>query len=186
MLHFIALFYMLYTFKICSNTGSSKFFGIFYNSIAHFVSLCHILVVVVAVHSLSGAQFLETPRTSASQASVSFTIYWSLLKVMSIELVMPSNHLILWHPLLLWPSVSPSITVFSNESALRNRWLKYWSFSFSICPSSEYSGLISFKMTGLISMESKGFSRVFSSAIAQKHQFFGAQLSLWSNPHIRT
>ena len=177
---------MLYTFKICSNTGSSKFFGIFYNSIAHFVSLCHILIVVVAVHSLSGAQFLETPRTSASQASVSFTIYWSLLKVMSIELVMPSNHLILWHPLLLWPSVSPSITVFSNESALRNRWLKYWSFSFSICPSSEYSGLISFKMTGLISLEFKGFSRVFSSAIAQKHQFFGAQLSLWSNPHIRT
>ena len=102
MLHFIALYYMFYTFKICGNTESSKFFGIiFSNSIAHFVSLCHILVVVVAVHSFSGAQILVTPWTVASQASLSFNICWSLLKVMSIESVMPSNHLVLCHSLLL-------------------------------------------------------------------------------------
>ena len=80
----------------------------------------------------------------ACQASLSFTISWSLFKLMSIELVMSSNHLILCHPLLLLPSIFPSIRVFSNESTLPMRWPKYWSFSFSISPSSEYSGLISF------------------------------------------
>ena len=95
----------------------------------------------------------------------------SLLKFMSIELVMPSNHLILCHPLLLLPSIFPSIRVFSNELALCIRWLKYWSFSNS--PSNEYSGLILLGLTGLISLQSKGLSRVFSSATVQKHQFFG-------------
>ena len=85
-----------------------------------------------------------TPLTTGHQASLSFTILWSLLKLMSIESVMSSNHLILCHPLLLLPSIFPSIRVFSNESALCIRWSKYWSFSFSICPSNEYSGLISF------------------------------------------
>ena len=85
------------------------------------------------------------PWTIPCQASLSFTIYWSLLKLMSIELVMPSNHLTLCHPLLLLPSIFPSIRVFSNESALRIRWPKYWSSSFSISPSNEYSRLISFK-----------------------------------------
>ena len=84
---------------------------------------------------------------------------WTLLKLMSIELMMPSNHLILCHPLLLLPSIFPSIRVFSNESAFHIRWPKYWSFSFSISPSNEYSGLISFKI-GLISLLSKGLSRV--------------------------
>ena len=83
---------------------------------------------------------------SARQASLSFTISRSLLKLMSIELVMPSYHLILCHPLLLLPSIFPSIRVFSNESALRIRWPKYWSFSFSISPSNEYSGLVSFRI----------------------------------------
>jgi hypothetical protein len=96
MLHFIALYYMFYTFKICGNTESSKVFGIiFSNSIAHFVSLCHILVVVVvvAVYSLSGAQIIATPWTAASQASsLPFTICWSLLKVMSIELDIQPSH----------------------------------------------------------------------------------------------
>ena len=87
-----------------------------------------------------------TPWTAARQASLSFTISWSLLKLMSIESVMPSNYLILCHPLLLWPSVFPSIRVFSNESVLGIRWPKYWSFSFSICPSSGYSGLTSFRV----------------------------------------
>ena len=87
-----------------------------------------------------------TPWTALHQDSLSFTISQSLLKLMSIELVMPSNHLILCHPLLLLPSIFPSIRVFSNESVLHIRWLKYWSFSFSLSPSSEYSGLISLKI----------------------------------------
>ena len=87
-----------------------------------------------------------TPWTAAHQASLSITNSWSLLKVMSIELVMPSNHPILYCPLLLLPSIFPSIRVFSNESALRIRWPKYWSFSFSISPSKEIPGLISFRM----------------------------------------
>ena len=95
-----------------------------------------------------------------------------------IELVMPSNHLILCCPLLLLPSIFPSIRVFSNESALRIRWPKYWSFSFNISPSSEHPGLISFRMDGWISLQSKGLSRVFSNTTVQKHQFFCAQLSL--------
>ena len=84
------------------------------------------------------------PWTAVRQASLSITNSWSLLKLMSMELVMPSNHFILCHPLLLLPSIFPSIMVFSNESALRIRWPKFWSFSFSISPSNEYSGLISF------------------------------------------
>ena len=93
---------------------------------------------------LSRVQLFATPWTAACQASVYITNTWSLLKLMSIELVMPSNHLKLCHPLLLSPSIFPSIRVFSNESVLRIRWPKYWSFSFSVSPSSEYSGLISF------------------------------------------
>ena len=86
------------------------------------------------------------PKTATCQASLSFTISRSLLKLMSIELVMPSNHLILCHPLLLLPSIFPSIRVYTNKSALRIRWPKYWSFSYSISPSNEYSGLISFRI----------------------------------------
>ena len=104
--------------------------------------------------------------------------FWSLLKLMSIELVTPSNHLILCHPLLL-PSIFPSIRVFSNESALRIRGPKYRvSFRFNISPSSEYSGLISFRMDWLDLLAVKGLSRVFSNTTVQKHQFFGTQLSL--------
>ena len=97
------------------------------------------------VQLLSHVQLFATPWTAALQASLSFTISWSLLKLMSIELVMPSNRLILCHP-LLFPSVFPSIRVFSIELALRIRWPKYWSFSFSISPSNEYSGLISLRI----------------------------------------
>ena len=114
------------------------------------------------------------PWTAAHQASLSITNSWSLLKLISIEFVMPSNHLILCQPLLLLPSIFPSIRVFSNESALRIRWTKYWSFSFSISPSNKYSGLISFRMDGWISLQSKGLSRVFFSTTVQNHQFFGA------------
>ena len=118
------------------------------------------------------------PWTAARQASLSITNCQSLPKPMSIESVMPSNHLILCHPLLLLSSIFPSIRVFPNESALRIRWPKYWSFSFSISPSNEYSGLVSFRMDRLDLLQSKGLSRVFSNITVQKHQFFGAQLSL--------
>ena len=102
-----------------------------------------------SVHSLSWVQLFETPWTAARQASLSITNSPSLLKLMSIELVMPSNHLILCCPLLLLPSICPSITVFSNESVLRIQWPKYWRFSFSISPSTEHPGLISFRMDWL-------------------------------------
>ena len=104
----------------------------------------HWAATIVDVQSLSHVQLFEIPWTAAHQASLSFTIYWSLLKLMSIESVMPSNHLFLCRPLLLPPSIFPSIRVFSNESVLCIRWPKYWSFSLSISPSNEYSGLISF------------------------------------------
>ena len=100
--------------------------------------------------------------TVACQASLSFTISQSLLRLLSSESVMPSSHLVLCCPLLLLLSIFPSIRVFSNELALCIRWPKYWSFSFSISPSNEYSGLISFRLSGLISLQSKGLSRVFS------------------------
>ena len=96
--------------------------------------------------SLSCVQLFATPWTAGNQTSLSITSSWSLPKLMSTELVMPSNHLILCHPLLLLPSIFPSIRVFSNESALHIRWPKYWSFSFTTSPSNEHSGLISFSM----------------------------------------
>jgi len=102
-----------------------------------------------SVQSLSHVRLFATPRTIACQASLSITNFRSLLKLMSIESVMPSNHLILCRPLLLPPSIFASIRVFSNESGLRIRWPEYWSFSFSTSPSNEYSGLISFRMDWL-------------------------------------
>ena len=102
-----------------------------------------------SVQLLNRVWLFVTPWTAACQTSLSITNSQSLFKLMSIELVMPSNHLILCHPLLLLPSIFPSIRVFSNKSALRIRWPKYWSFSFNISPSSEYSGLISFRMDWL-------------------------------------
>ena len=102
------------------------------------------------------------------------------------ELVISFNHLILCHPLLLPPSIFPSIRVFSNQSVLHFRWSKYWSFSHSISPSNEYSGWFPLGWTGCISLQSKGLSRVLSNTTIQKHQFFGTQLSLWSNSHIHT
>ena len=107
------------------------------------------VLVARSVRSLSCVRLFATPWTAARQASLSVTNSWSLLKLMSIMSVMPSNHLILCHPLLLLPSIFPSIRVFSSESALHVRWPKYWSFSFNISPSNEHSGLISFRMDWL-------------------------------------
>ena len=122
------------------------------NSSFYFTRLCSFSdrsVQSSLVQLLSCARLFATPWTAARQSSLSITNYRSLLKLMPIELVMPSNHLILCCPLLLPPSIFPSIRFFSNESALHIRWPKYWSFSFSISPSNEYSGLISFKMDWL-------------------------------------
>ena len=124
-----------------------------------------------------------TPWTAARQASLSITNSWSLLKLMSIKSVMPSSHLILCRPLLLSPSIFPSIRVFSDESVLHIRWPKYWSFSFSISPSSEYSGLISFRMDLLDLLAVQGtLKRLLQhhsskELILQRLAFFIVQLS---------
>ena len=149
---------------------------------------CATLLIVwstsIVVQLLSHVWLFVTLWTAARQASLSIINSLSLLKLMSIELVMPSNHLILCCPLLLLPSISPSIKVFSNESALCIKWPKYWSFSFSINPSDEYSGLISFRIDWLDLLAVQGTLKIFSNTTVQKHQFFGAQPSLWSNSHI--
>ena len=137
-----------------------------------------------SVQLLSHVRLFVTPRTTAHQASLSFTISWSLLKLMSIESVMLSSHLILCRPLLLLPSIFPSIRIFSNESSLHIRWPKYWSFvSASVHPMNIYDWF-PLGLNGLISLQSKGLSRIFSSTTVQKHKFFGAQPLLWSNSHI--
>ena len=130
-----------------------------------------------SIQSLSFVWLFATPWTSARHTSLSITNSQSLLRPMSIKLVMPSNHLILCPPLLLSSSVFLNIRVFSNESVLCIRWPKYWSFSFSISASNEYSGLISFRMDWLDLLAVQGLSRVFSNTKVQKHQFFGTQLS---------
>ena len=137
--------------------------------------------LILKSHFSSVAQSCPTlcnPWTAARQASLSITNSQSLLKLMSITMVMPSNHLILCHPLLLLPSIFPSIRVFSSESVLCIRWPKYWSFSFNISPSNKHSGLISFRMDWLDLLAVQGLSRVFSDTTVQKHQFFDTQLSL--------
>ena len=126
-----------------------------------------------------------TSWTAARQASLSITNSWSLPKLMSIESVMPSNHLILCHPLLLLPSIFPSIRVFSNKSFLCISGQSIGvSASASVLPVNTQD--LSLGWTGWISLQSKGLSRIFSNTTVQKHQFFSAQFSLWSNSHIHT
>ena len=140
-----------------------------------------------SVQSLSRVQLFVTPWTPSHQASLSITNSWSLLKLMSIESVIPSNHLILCHPLLLLLSIFPSIRVFSSESALRIRWPKYWSFSFHSSPSSEYSGLISFRIDWLDLLAVQGTLKILlqhhssKASILQCLAFFIVQLS---HPYI--
>ena len=143
---------------------------------------------ISSVQSLSRVWLFATPWTAACQASLSITNSWSLLKLFSIELVMPSNHLILGCPLLL-PSIFPSIRVFSSESVLCIRWPKYWSFSFSISPFSEYSGMISFRMDWLDLLEVQGMLKSLlqhhssKASILQHSAFFIVQLS---HPYMST
>ena len=143
-----------------------------------------------SVQLLSHVRLFVTQWIAAHQASQSITNSQSSLRVASIESVMPSSHIILGRPLLLLPPISPSIRVFSNESTLCMRWPKYWSFSFSIIPSKEIPGWISFRMDWLdllaVQGQSKGPSRVFSNTTVQTHQFFSAQPSSQSNFHIHT
>ena len=139
-----------------------------------------------SVQLLSCVQLFSTPWIAARQASLSITNSRSSLKLMSIESVMPSSHLILCRPRLLLPPILPSIRVFSSGSALWIGWPKYWSFSFSIIPSKEHPGLVSFRMDWLDLLAVQGLSRDFSNTTVQKHQFFGAQLSSQSNSHIHT
>ena len=122
-----------------------------------------------SVQQLSRVRLFATPRTAARQASLSITNSRNSLKLMSIKLVMPSSHRILCSPLLFLPPTPSSISVFSNESTLPVRWPKYWSFSFNISPSNEHPGLIS--------LQSKELSKVFSNTTVQKHQFFSTQIS---------
>ena len=131
-----------------------------------------------SVQSLSRVWLFATPWVTAHQASLSITTSRSSLKLTSIESVMPSSHLILCCPLLLLPPIPPSITVFSSESTPSIRWPKYWSFSFSISPSNKYQDWFPLGLISLISLQSKGLSRVVSSTTVQKHQFFDSQLSL--------
>ena len=143
-------------------------------------------VLFSSVQLLSRVWLFAIPWTAVRQASLSIANSRNLLKLTSIESVTPSNHFILFHPRRLLPSIFPSIRVFSNESVLPIRWPKYWSFSFSISPYNEYSGLISFRIDWFDLLAVRGLSRVFSNTTVQKHKFFSAQLSLWSNSHIHT
>ena len=142
-----------------------------------------------SVQLLSHVQLFTTPWTAAHQASLSITNSWSLLKLMSIELVMPSNHFILCHPLLLQPSIFPNIRVFSNESVLQMRWPKIGSFSFSISPSNEHPGLISFRMDWFDLLAVQGTLKSLlqhhslKASILQRSAFFIIQLS---HPYMTT
>ena len=142
-----------------------------------------------SVQPLSHVQLFATPWTAARQASLSITNSWSLLKLTSIESVMPSNHLILCCLLLLPPSIFPNIRVFSNESVFHIRWPKYWSFSFSISPSNDYSGLISFRMDKLDLLAIQGALKVLlqhhslKASIIWRSAFFIVQLS---HPYMTT
>ena len=128
--------------------------------------------LVSSVQSLSCVRLFVTPWIAARQASLSITNSQSSPKLMCIESVKPSSHLILCRPLLLLPPIPPSIRVFSNEATLRMRWPKYWSFSFSMSPSNEHPGLISFRMDWLDLLALQGLSRAFSNTTVQKHHFF--------------
>ena len=150
--------------------------------------LCHsgppLPIQFSSVESLSCVWLFATPWPAAHQASLSFTTSRSLLKLMSIESVMPSNHLILCRPLLLPPSIFPSIRVLSNESVLHIRWPKYWSFSFSISPSDEYSGLISFRVDWLDLLEVQGTHE--SSPTSQFKSTNSSALSFLYSPNVRS
>ena len=144
---------------------------------SYYTAYAQEIVQFSSVQSLSHVWLFVTPWTAPRQVSLPITNSRSLLQLMSIESVMPSNHLILCHPLLLLPSIFPSIRVFSDESVLCIRWPKYWSFSFSISPSNEYSGLISFRMDWMDLLAVQGTLKSLLQHQHSKASFFGSQLS---------
>ena len=144
----------------------------------------YIHVLFSSVQSLDRVRLFATPWTAARQASLSIINSWSSPRLMCIESVMPSSHLILCRPLFLLPSIPPSNRVFSNESTLRMRWPKYWNFSFSIIPSKEIPGLISFRNDWLDLLAVQGTLKSLLQYHSSKHKFFGAQIYLKSNFHI--
>ena len=152
------------------------------------ISNCTLVEFVTSssVQLLSRVWLYATPWTAAFQASLSITNFPSLLKLISIKLVMPSNHFILCRPLLLLTSIFPSIRVFSNKLVLHIRWPKYWSFSFSISPSNEYSELISFRMDWLDLLAAHRPLKGLFQHHNLKASILGTQPSLWSNSHIHT
>jgi len=152
-------------------TTSLEWEGRFFLPLSHLGSPYSFFINSVQLRSC--VRLFATPWTAVRQASLSMTNFQTLLKLMSIESVRPSNHLILCCPLLLLPSIFPDIRVFPNESVLLIKWPKYWSFSIS--PSNEYSGLISFRMDWLDLLAVQGISRVSSNNTIQKHQFFCSQ-----------
>ena len=143
-------------------------------------------MIISSVHSLSCVWLFVTPWTAARQASLSITNSWSLPKLMPIELVMSSNHLILSRPLLLLPSIFPSIRVFSNESALCIRGPKYWSFSFNVCPSNEHPGLISFRMDCLDLLADQGTLKSLFQHHSSKASILWHSAFFTVNSHIHT
>ena len=166
---------MLHTWNLCNN----KKYAYKYK-----ISIKYWQTAFSSVQLLSCVQLFATSWTVACQASLSITNPQSLLKLMPIESVMPSHHLILCRPLLPPPLIFPQVRIFSSESVLLIRCPKYCSFSFSISPSNEYSGLISFRMDWLDPCSPRNSQRVFPNTIVQKHQFFSTQLSLWSSSNI--
>ena len=184
------ILHVINVFQLCSQKfKNTKNYSIF---IAHGEKCsCQMCVVECfkafsSVQSLSCVWLFVTPWIAARQASLSITNSRSSLRLTSIESVMPSSHLILCHPLLLLPPIPPSIRVFSNESTLHMRWPKYWSFRFSIIPSKEIPGLISFRMDWLDLLAVQVTLKHLLQHTVQKHQFFGAQPSSQSNSHIHT
>ena len=161
-----------------------------YVCVCVYTNIC-ISVQFSSVHLLSCVQLLATPWSATRQSSLSITNSRSLLKLVSIDSVMPSNHLILCHPLLLLPSIFPSIRVFSDESALHIRWPKYWSFSFNISPSNEHPGLISFRMSWLDLLEVQGTLKSLLQTLKSLLQHHSSKASIlrhsaFSNSHIHT
>ena len=161
-------------------------FGIFFLFSITYIKKLSKVTQLSSVQLLSHVQLFVTPWTAACQATLSITISRSLLKLTSIELVMPSNHLVLCRPLLLPPSIFPSIKIFSNESALHIRWPKHWSFSFNISPSNEHPGLVSFRMDWLDLLAVQVMLKSLLQHHSSKASFFSAQLSSQSNSHIHT
>ena len=178
--------YILYQWCRLASPINVNHIGIIYQIILKEEWIISIWLSIQFTSVTQSCLTLCNPMDSSTPASLSVTDSWSLVKLMSIEWVMPSNHLILCRPLLLLHSIFPSIRVFPNESGLPIRWPKYWNFSFCISPSNEHSGLISFRMDWLDVLAVQGTLKSPWVRRFQKHQFFGTQLSLWSNSHSHT